>query len=64
MDWRERISIDPGICHGKPCIMGTRVLVSVILESLAEGESNAGIRESYPSIADEDIAAVLHYAAF
>lgn len=34
IDWRERITIDPQICHGKPCIKGTRVMVSVILDSL------------------------------
>ena len=33
MDWRERISIDPNVCHGKACIKGTRVMVSVLLES-------------------------------
>jgi uncharacterized protein (DUF433 family) len=38
MDWRGRISIDPNICHGKACIKGTRVMVSVILDNLAEGE--------------------------
>jgi uncharacterized protein (DUF433 family) len=47
MDWHERISIDPNICHGKACIKGTRVMVSVILENLAAGESMDG-----PSLAD------------
>ena len=39
MNWRERISIDPNVCHGKACIKGTRVMVSVLLDNLAEGES-------------------------
>ena len=39
MNWRDRISIDPNICHGKACIKSTRVMVSVILDNLAEGES-------------------------
>jgi uncharacterized protein (DUF433 family) len=45
MDWRERISINPNICHGKACIKGTRVMVSVILDNLAEDESYESIIE-------------------
>ncbi len=37
IDWRERIIIDPQICHGKLCIKGTRIMVSVILDNLADG---------------------------
>ena len=37
MNWREHITVDPAICHGKACIVGTRVLVSVILDNLADG---------------------------
>ena len=37
MDWKERISVDPTICHGKACVKGTRVMVSVILDALADG---------------------------
>jgi Protein of unknown function (DUF433)/Ankyrin repeats (3 copies) len=36
IDWRERIAVDPAICHGKPCIKGTRIMVSVALDNLAE----------------------------
>ena len=43
MDWRDRISIYPRICDGKPCVKGTRVMVSVILDNLAEGESHESI---------------------
>jgi hypothetical protein len=41
MDWRDLISVDPNICHGKVCIKGTRIMVSVILDNLAEGETAA-----------------------
>ncbi len=46
----ERISIDPSVCHGKACIKGTRVLVSVILDNLAEGISEEEILREYPSL--------------
>lgn len=59
----ERISIDPNICHGKACIKGTRVLVSVILDNLAEGMSEEEILKEYPSLIHDDIRAVLEYAA-
>lgn len=64
MDWKERISVDPTICHGKACVKGTRVMVSVILDALADGESNESIKASWPSVKDEDITAALHYAAY
>lgn len=60
---RERISIDQKICHGKACIKGTRVMVSVILDCLAEGMTYEEIITQYPSLRKEDIQAVLEYAA-
>ena len=63
MDWREKISVDPLVCHGKACIKGTRVMVSVILDNLAEGVSEAEILKSYPSLKPEDIRAAIAYAA-
>ncbi len=63
MDWRERISVDPLICHGKACIKGTRIMVSVILDNLAAGLSHEEILKSYPSLTDEDIQAAISYAA-
>ena len=63
MKWQERISADPGICHGKACIRGTRVLVSVILDNLAAGLSVGDIVRSYPSLRAEDVAAAVAYAA-
>lgn len=63
MDWRERISVDPLVCHGNACIKGTRIMVSVILNNLAEGVNDAEILKSYPSLRPEDIKAAIAYAA-
>jgi uncharacterized protein (DUF433 family) len=63
MNWRERISVDPMVCHGKACIKGTRVMVSVVLDNLANGEREASILQSYPSLTQEDIQAAIAYAA-
>ena len=63
MDWRERISVDPLVCHGKACIKGTRIMVSVILDNLAADVSPEEILESYPSLSLEDIQAAIAYAA-
>ncbi len=63
MEWRDRISVDPNICHGKACIKGTRIMVSVILDNLAAGESGERILRSYPSLQAEDIRAALMYAS-
>jgi uncharacterized protein (DUF433 family) len=62
-DWQERITINPAICHGKACIRGTRVMVSVILDNLAAGVPRQEIIESYPPIQEPDIQAALAYAA-
>lgn len=59
----NRISIDPKVCHGKPCIRGTRILASTILDALASGMTFKEIIDDYPSITDEDIKAVLLYHA-
>lgn len=63
MNWREHITVDPQICHGKACIKGTRVLVSVVLDNLAAGLSAEEITQSYPSVSAEDVQAALAYAA-
>lgn len=63
MNWRERISVDPFVCHGKACIKGTRIMVSVILDNLAEGVNETEILKSYPSLKPEDIKAAIAYAA-
>lgn len=61
--WRDRIHVDPAICHGKACIKGTRIMVSVILDNLAAGEAVTTILGSYPTLHAEDIQAALSYAA-
>lgn len=58
-----RISINPNVCHGKPVITGTRVLVSNILASLAAGESAAEILSNYPGIKQTDILAALEFGS-
>lgn len=63
MSWRERITVDPQVCHGKACIQGTRVMVSVILDNLAAGLGRDEILSSYPSLVSEDIEASIAYAA-
>lgn len=63
MNWRERIIVDPLICHGKACIKGTRIMVSVILDNLADSMNEQEILESYPSLTHEDIIAAISYAA-
>ena len=63
MDWRERITVDPLVCHGKACIKGTRIMVSVILDNLADGVNEDEILKSYPSLKPEDIKAAIAYAA-
>ena len=63
MDWQEYISVDPNICHGRACITGTRVMVTVILDSLAEGLGTEEIMEHYPSVSREGVQAALLYAA-
>lgn len=62
-DWRRHLSSDPLVCHGQLCAKGTRVLVTNILDSLAEGASREEVLLSYPSLRDEHIDAALAYAA-
>ncbi len=66
MDRREllkRISVDPRVCFGKPCIRGTRIWVSLIVNNLAEGVSETELLAAYPQLEPEDIRACLAYAA-
>ena len=66
MDYEEllaRISIDPQVCGGKPCIKGTRVYGATILDGLAEGLTQQEILEHYPQLTVEDVHAALAYAA-
>ena len=62
-DWKERISIDPNVCHGKPCLKGTRIWVSLIVDILASGSSEEEILTAYPSLTRDDLRAALAYVA-
>jgi uncharacterized protein (DUF433 family) len=61
--WQDRISVKPDVCHGKVCIAGTRIMVTVILDNLADGLTEADILRSYPTLTSDDIRAAIHYAA-
>ncbi|MHB8384526.1 MAG: DUF433 domain-containing protein [Candidatus Binataceae bacterium] len=63
MNWRERIAIEPAIHHGDPCIKGTRVPVSVIVGSIADGDSAEQLLDAYPQLTADDIKAALKFAA-
>jgi uncharacterized protein (DUF433 family) len=58
-DVKGPISVDPAICHGKVCIKGTRIMVSMVLDNLAAGESVDAILRSYPTLKVDDIHAAL-----
>jgi uncharacterized protein (DUF433 family) len=59
----ERISVDQKVCHGKACIKGTRIMVSVVLDNLAAGKSFEEILQNYPSLDMDDIRAAIAYGA-
>jgi uncharacterized protein (DUF433 family) len=59
----QRISIDPEICGGKPCIKGTRLWVSLILDFLADGMTEAQLLAEYPQLVHEDVLAAITYGA-
>ncbi len=59
----ERVTSDPAVCHGKACIRGTRVMVSVVLDNLAAGLSILDIVKEYPSLKAEDVQAAIAYGA-
>jgi len=63
MNWRDRIVINPEIHHGEPCIKGTRVPVSVIVGSIADGDTPKQIVEAWPQLTRDDIKAALKFAA-
>ena len=58
----DRIEINPAICHGRPVVRGTRVMVSQILGALAGGDTIEDILVDYPSISPEDLSAVFSFA--
>ena len=63
MDWKERITIDPDQCGGRPCIRGMRIRVIDVLNLLAAGLSHEQILEEMPDLEEEDIEASLRYAS-
>jgi uncharacterized protein (DUF433 family) len=63
MNWKTGVTSDAAICHGKACIKGTRIMVSVILDNLAAGRSAQEIVALYPTLKTEDIATAIEYAA-
>ena len=58
-NWQEQIDINPKVCHGKPCIKGTRIMVSVILDNLAEGLTLEEIVEEYPPLTELKVRAAI-----
>jgi uncharacterized protein (DUF433 family) len=59
----RRITIDPEICGGRPCIKGTRIWVSLLLDFLADGMTEAELLAEYPQLAHEDVLAAIGYGA-
>lgn len=59
----QRISVDPNVCFGKPCIKGTRIWVSLLLDFLANGMTVKEILEEYPHLTEDDIRAAIAYGA-
>jgi uncharacterized protein (DUF433 family) len=60
---RARISVDPGVMMGKPCVKGTRISVELILRKLGAGRSFADLLEAYPKLTEDDLRAALAFAA-
>jgi uncharacterized protein (DUF433 family) len=63
MDWRQLITVDPKVCHGRPCIRGTRIPVSVVLDNLAANIDVEDLLRSYPSLNRDAVQAAIAYAA-
>ncbi|HZV88382.1 MAG TPA: DUF433 domain-containing protein [Candidatus Binatus sp.] len=62
-NWRERIRVNPAVCHGRACVRGTRVMVSAVIDNIAAGVPRDEILRSYPTLTEADIDAALAYAA-
>ena len=63
MRWQDYITVDPAVCHGRACVKGTRIMVSVVLDNLAAGLTTDEIVRSYPSLSREAVQAAISYAA-
>ena len=62
-DLLRRVTVDPAVCAGKPCIRGTRIYIAIILDALAEGLTLEEILDHYPSLGTDDVRAAVAYAA-
>lgn len=62
-DILQRISIDPRVCFGKPCIKGHRIWVSLILDQLADGVTISELLDQYPGLVEDDVLACIAYGA-
>lgn len=60
-DLLDRVTVDPAVCHGQPCIRGTRVPITVILDALAAGMTVEEIIEQYPTLTADDVLAVMQF---
>jgi len=63
MSWQDYITVDPAVCHGRACIRGTRIMVSIVLDNLAAGLTADEILHNYPTLSREAIQAAIAYAA-
>ena len=63
MEWRQLISVDPSVCHGQACVVGTRIPVSVVLDNLAARVTPEELLRSYPALSQKAIDACIAYAA-
>ena len=59
----ERITVSPNICHGQPCVKGSRIMVWLVLQYLANGDRVEDVLAAFPSLTPEDVEACLAYAA-
>jgi len=60
---KDRITLDPAICNGRPVVKGTRITVQTVMEFLAAGDSVADVLEEYPSLTREDVLACMEWAS-
>jgi uncharacterized protein (DUF433 family) len=63
INWQDYITVDSSVCHGRACIKGTRIMVSVVLDNLAAGIDSEELLKSYPSLTKEGVQAAIAYAA-
>jgi uncharacterized protein (DUF433 family) len=63
MNWRDRITTNPAVCHGAACVKGTRIMASVVLDNLAAGLTPDEVVKLYPTLQRDDVAAAMAYAA-